>query len=205
LAYIIERTADGKIQFVDEHLYDQLDLVKIETDKIPSVKTSAEVAASESTILEEHFHTWTRFLGARAGWDGTHEDFSAANDRLDPFTIDAGNNTWGTPLCIIGSEDTPVIAGMAYYDHRWITVTNTQRTQAYRVRFAYGSSYAAAIAAGTFAEWEWIALTGSQDTGPLQVATNRVAAGTKMFAACWCLGQASGTLTFTLGIHEYPA
>ncbi len=157
----------------------------------------------EAEIIEDHIHNVERFLGARPGWNGLNNVNSAINTSLTPFRIDAGNNTWGVPLCIVGSGDTPVRAGRTMFDFRRLTLTQTQRNALYRIRFAWGASYAAGILADQFTEWEFIPLTAAQDSGPLPVWMPRLPAGSIIFAATWCLGQVSGTIDFTVGLHEY--
>jgi hypothetical protein len=182
--------------------------IKAKTDNLPDSpadETTVDLVQTTVDLVEDHFHSKTRFLGARAGWDGTNEVNAASNDSLTPFTLDAGNDTWGDPLCTLGSDDTPVQSGMTYFDHRFVTITQTERNTLYRIRFAWGADYASAIAADDFSEWEFIPLSGGQDSGPWLVYIPRIAAGTKMFAATWCLGANTGTISFTYGLHEYPS
>jgi hypothetical protein len=189
-----------------ETLEDLILAIKAKTDNLPTdpaTETSAGAAAENAEIVQDHFHNRARFLGARAGWDGTNEVNAASNDSLTPFLIDAGNDTWGGSYCILGTGDTPVIAGKALWDFRWITITQTERNTLYRIRFAWGADYASAIAAGDFTEWEFIPLSGGQDSGPIEVEITRRPAGTKLFAATWCLGANTGTISFTIGLHEY--
>ncbi len=181
--------------------------IKNKTDALPADPASesgnAATAAENAELVEEHIHTRARFLGARPGWDGTNQVNAASNDSLTPFQIDAGNDTWGGSYCILGTGDTPVIAGKTKWDFRLITITQAERATLYRIRFAWGASYAAAIAAGDFTEWEFIPLSGAQDSGPIEIEIIRRPAGTKLFCATWCLGQNTGTISFTIGLHEY--
>jgi hypothetical protein len=157
----------------------------------------------DAHVVEEHVHNNVRFLGARAGWDGTDEVNAASNDSLSPFTLVAGNDDWGTPLCILGSGDTPVQAGMTKFDHRYMTITSSGGTAKIRLRIAWGASYAAAILAGTFTEFEFQPISGTSDSGFQDVEIKRLAKGTKVFAAIWQLGQNGNNLVFTTGVHEY--
>ena len=154
-------------------------------------------------VTEHHLHSRERWLGARAGWDGTDEVNAASNDSLSDFRLDAGNDTWGTALCIVGSADTPVRAGEVSFDFHRLMVSSTERTAKYRLRIAWGSSYAAAITAGNFSETEFISASNQIDSGPIIKQMPRLAAGTKVFAAVWCVGQDTGWIDFTVGLHEY--
>lgn len=157
----------------------------------------------QTIAIEDHFHSRQRFMGARAGWDGTNEVNSASNDSLAEFTLVAGNDTWGTALCLIGSGDTPVIAGTKFFDQRFVNVSSVGGTAKMRIRFAWGDSYAAGIAADDFTEWEFEPVSNPADTGSLEVFIPRLPVGTKIFGACWQYGLSGNSITFTMGHHEY--
>lgn len=147
-------------------------------------------------ILDEHFHTVTRWRGAKAGADETN----AFDDNLTAFQIDSGNETWGTALCIVGSDDTPIDTGLTYYHPNKIQVVARERgTLAYKIRFAWGASYAAGISAGNYTEQ----MTFPSDEPPVVIIDiPRLAVGTKLFVACE-VGANTGTIDFFLGVHEY--
>jgi hypothetical protein len=144
-----------------------------------------------------------RWLGSRAGWDGSDEDESASNDRISDFQIDAGNDTWGDPKCVIGALDTPVITGKRKFSLNKLLVSVSESNARYRIRFAWGSSYAAAIQANTFVEIEIFPIDKKASSDPVAIGTPRVAVGTKFFAACWAGGENTATIDFTIAIHEF--
>jgi len=151
--------------------------------------------AQLETILDEHFHTISRWFGAK---DGANET-NAMDDVLTAFQIDSGNDTWGTALCIIGSGDTPVDTGMTYFHLNRVLFVDNERSSPYKLRIAWGDSYAAGIAAGQYSEH--MALPGN-DNNDFMIRLPRIATGTKVFIACW-VGNNTGTLDFFIGIHEY--
>ena len=170
---------------------------------LQEVKIIAEAARVASVIIEHHNHTKTRYMGARPGWDGTNEVNAASNDSISNFQLDAGNDTWGTAKCILGSSDTPVDAGNTLFDFHEISVHSTEFNERYKIRFAWGTSYNAAIIAGTFTEIEFVAAGNKAEHGPVELHILRLAAGTKVFAATWCDGKDTGTIDYTFGLHEY--
>jgi hypothetical protein len=159
----------------------------------------------EAYEIEHHFHNIERWCGAAVGWDGTNEENATDPDRLNPFTMDAGNDTWGTAVCIMGSSDTPILAGMTKYDpHRLLIVAVENAKNAHKkIRLAWGTSYAAAIIAGTFTEFVFIPLSNRAGNIPLEVQTSRLDSGVKMFASLWGFGENTCTIDFIIGIHEY--
>lgn len=150
-----------------------------------------------------HFHNQERWLGAKAGWTGGDEDNEADPDSIDPFRLDAGNDTWGAGLCIIGTADTPIQAGYTTFDFRRLMIHATEANVAYRIRVAWGTGYAAGIAAGTYTEIEFVALANKADAGPADTVIPRLDAGTKVFAAAWARNTNTATIDFTIGVHEY--
>ncbi len=147
-------------------------------------------------ILDEHFHTVTRWRGAKAGADET----TAFEDVLDAFQIDSGNTIWGTALCIVGSGDTPIDSGMTYYHSNKVQVSaRERRALPYKLKFAWGDSYAAGVSAGNYTEQM---IFPSAEPPVVIIDIPRLAVGTKLFVACE-VNANTGTLGFFIGIHEY--
>ena len=159
----------------------------------------------EAFEIESHHHSRERWCGAAAGWDGTNEVDATDPARLNPFQMDAGNDTWGTAVCIMGTSDSPIIAGMAFYDVHDVLITAVEnaKTAHKKVRLAWGASYADGISAGTFTEIVFIPLSNRSGTVPEDIRIPRLASGTKLFAALWGFGEDTCTVDFIVGIHEY--
>ncbi len=157
-------------------------------------------------VVQRHHHNLARGIGAKAGWTGGDEDTEGENTSLDPFRIDAGNDTWSVAsYCVLGTADTPVIPGSAFFDFHEIMVHATQENVAYRLRVAYGTSYAAAIIAGTFSEIEFVAAGNKAEEGPVEIHMVRIPAGTKVFISAWALATDTGWIDITFLLHEYAA
>lgn len=156
--------------------------------------------------IEHHLHNRERWCGAAAGWDGTNEVNATDPDRLNPFVMDAGNDTWGVPVCIIGSGDTPVIGGMTLFDPHELLVTAVENAKIAhkKIRLAWGTSYAQAIIDGTFTEEVFVPLSNRGGNTAFDLIAQRLAVGTKVFAALWGFGEDTCTIDFIIGIHEYP-
>lgn len=154
---------------------------------------------------EHHFHNTERWFGLRVPQTATLWGDTAT---LAPYQLTSGDNTWGAWVQILGSGDTPTIAGRTLFDpHRLKFVAVSQNT-AYRVQFAWGTGSAAdALAAGQVTESPPIVLDSVNPqtavSGAEDVKFGQLAIGTKVWARCWNATN-SATIDFFLGEHEYP-
>jgi len=152
--------------------------------------------------LEKHFHNWERWIGLAASPSGTQHRFDI--DSMTPFQMDAGDDTWGDWLQIVGSDDFPISDGMVKRDaHRFLISDVERDTTITRVQIAGGDDADAAVAAGNYTEFMFVPLKNSSQI-PVTIMTGRAASAVKGWARCWVNGQDTGTVDFFLGIHEYP-
>lgn len=140
-------------------------------------------------------HTNSLWRGAKAGADETN----ALDDTLTAFQIDSGNETWGTALCIVGSGDTPIRAGNTLFEICHIAFAEAEQSNFYKIRIAWGDTYAEAITAGNFSEK--MVNPDAVPSSPIDFHMERVAVGVKVWAACW-VDDNTGTLDFFIAIQE---
>jgi hypothetical protein len=153
--------------------------------------------------IERHLHSYERWMElATAPAAETHRA-DAAGTGAGIFQIDAGTDTWGSWLQVLGSTDTPIVTGSAYFDLHGLVFVAAERNLPYVMQVAYGASGAAALTAGTYTEAIFVPAAGVLDKGPVVLHSRRHAAGTKVWARCLCPGQDTGTMNFFLGLHEY--
>jgi hypothetical protein len=153
--------------------------------------------------IERHLHSYESWFGdAITAVSGTHEA-----DRIgvgvNAFQIDAGNNTWGSWLQILGSSDTPARTGNLYFDLHRVQIVAAERTAEYFIQIAKGDSGAAGLSAEDYTETVFKPSTVQGKPAPIDINIRRFAAGSKVWARCMCLGQDTGTLDFYFGVHEY--
>lgn len=160
--------------------------------------------AYEVNEIEKHIHNWERWMAAAAVPAGETHVADSISDSQTPFQADAGNDTWGAWLQVLGSSDTPVITAMVKYDlHRLLVVSHEFNNNLYLMQLAFGTSGAAALAAGTYTEVTEVTGGGNTELGPVDILDRRRDAGTKTWVRIWAVGQNTGTLDFLVGIHEY--
>lgn len=147
---------------------------------------------------EHHFHTKERWYGKKAGAD----ELTALDlESLTVFQMDSGDNTWGTAICIKGTNDIPV-AGMIEFDMRSILLVATERLGVHKIRFAWGNTYAGAITAGDFTEMVINPSATSGRSTHIETRMPELPIATKVWANVWC-AQNTGTVDFMIGFHGY--
>jgi hypothetical protein len=159
----------------------------------------------EVVEVEHHLHGWEKWLGAAASPSG--ETHVADRATLTPFQIDAGNDTFGAWVQILGSSDTPVETGMVKFDLHRVQLLDVETTlKETIIQIGFGATGAAALTANTYTE---VMLRpeskANRGDAPITVMMKRVSAGTKCWARCWVNGTNTSTVDFVVGIHEYDA
>jgi hypothetical protein len=120
------------------------------------------------------------------------------------FQVDAGNNSWGSWIQILGLNDTPVDDGMMYYDIHRITILEAERISApHFLQIGFGESGAESLSNNTYTEFVYEPPTASVEEFPIDVQSRRISVNTKAWFRIFVPGQNTGTLDFCFGIHEY--
>lgn len=156
-------------------------------------------------ILEAHHHSYERWFGAAAVANGEIHVADSILTVKVPFVVDAGNDDWGSWLQILGSSDTPAIAGNTKFDlHRFDFTAFETNNSVHGFQVASGASGAAALSAGTYSEFILRTGAGTTFIGPIDLLDKRSDVATKIWVRNWCHGVNTSTLSFFFGIHEYP-
>jgi hypothetical protein len=163
----------------------------------------ADSLAYKVQEIERHLHSYEAWFEVAAVPSGEVNIADRIGSGNGVFQVDAGNDTWGAWVQILGSGDTPERAGSAYYDVHEILFTTVERNFPYAFQVAYGDSGAAGLAAGDYTESMYSPQSNTIDSGPVELHNRRTAAGTKAWARCYCPGQDTGTMDFYFGFHEY--
>ncbi len=125
------------------------------------------------------------------------------------FDIDAGNEAWGSWVCVIGSGDTPSvigahssISGYRYYDAHKIGVQSTEVAALTYIQLGFGT-VAGGVLTGpyTTAWFNPIAVTGKSES--ITVLTPHTLVGTQCWARALIPNQNTGHVYFNLGVHYY--
>lgn len=154
--------------------------------------------------IERHNHNYERWFEVAAVPNGEiHVADPIGDNGGTNFQVDAGDDAWGSYIQVVGSSDTPAIAGSAYFDIQRFLISGSERTSIYFIQVVLGTSGAAGLAAGTYTELAFKPLTVQADSAPLCIQTRRAVVGTKVWIRIKCPGQNTGTLDFYYGLHEY--
>ena len=160
-----------------------------------SDKVLAEICA--------HAHNYEKWFEKASAPSGETHVSDSLGSGIGAFQIDAGNDDWGSWLQILGSSDTPVIAGKHYFCLNRIACPLTELNSTYFIQIAFGSSGADSLSAGTYSELVLKPLSNQAGFGPIDIVTEKQNAETKVWARCKCPGQNTATLNFYFGLHEY--
>ena len=157
--------------------------------------------------IEKHFHNSEDWFGQHASPSG---EVTIANDvttgPLSAFQIDAGNNTWGAWVQILGSSDTPtaVRTTMAKFDLHKIGVVDSETAGVHCfIQIAYGASGADAFTAGAYSTISYTTAAAKATQSAVMFMLPRITAGTKIWARIIALGEDTMTLDFYFGLHGY--
>ena len=169
------------------------------TDGLTGVSNSLAYRVHE---IERHLHSGARWFEAAAVPAGQTNAGDRIGSGAGAFQIDAGNDTWGDWTLILGSEDTPAVAGKTHFDPHLLVIEDNERAAVHFIQFARGASGAAGLAAGTYTELV-VDLASKAGGVIIPVQTGRAPAGSLLWARVMVPGQDTGTLDFYIGVHEY--
>ena len=163
--------------------------------------TILEDILAEVVEIDGHIHNYESAFGLAAVPAGeTHRA-----DELSslPFQVVAGNNTWGTWLQILGSDDTPFRAGNTKFDLSFLHVMDSNDAGIYKIQIACGDSGAAALAAGNYTEVYYKRGAANNTAFQTRILDKRRDIGSKYWMRIWLVGGNGKTIDFMLGLHEY--
>jgi len=169
---------------------------------------TADVSAvmAEVTEIEKHLHNRERWFGKLAVQTAT----DWAENNLSPFRAISGANDYGSDpndeALVLGTADTPTIAGNTRYDMHDIFVVAASSDTVYKMRFVYGvGTMADAIAAGQYST-TMIKIDPAVQSSPSVVHAIMMPRGicgaTQVWVQAWNVTD-NATIDFFVGIHEY--
>lgn len=155
--------------------------------------------------LERHAHSWERWFGAAVVPAGETHVADRISDTNAPFQMDAGNDTWGAWVQILGSTDLPVVVGRVKYDTHKLVFTDAEKSgKIHKLQIAFGESGAVALSAQTLTELVFFSSQAFPgEASPIRLQSRRQNVDTKIWARIWVIGENTGTVDFFYGLHEY--
>ncbi len=175
-------------------------------------RACAGLAGAENSLcyrveeLENHFHNRERWFGKLAVQTAT----DWADDNLSPYRAISGNGVYGADpndeAQVLGTADTPVIAGKTKYDMHRIAITASSSTSVWKLRVVYGTgTMADAVAAGQYSTVmvRYDPAIGENSNANIEIMIPRLTSGTYKV---WVQGKNAtdnATIDFFVGLHEY--
>ena len=177
---------------------------KLITSGLTGVVNSLAYQVNE---IENHFHSHERWLGMSGDQSGNNW----GSNVLTPFVAISGADDYGADADdeakVLGTDDTPVLAGMVKYDLHRILILDVDHDTPYKLRVLHGTgTMAAAISAGDFTEIMVLfdATNPTMSAGkPVEVRNHRLTCGIdKVWVQAWNASNNSN-IDFLIGLHEY--
>jgi hypothetical protein len=148
---------------------------------------------------------YNKWYGLAATPDAELHRADRMADEIQPFTLLTGSKTFGNWVQILGSSDTPLVAGMKLFNINEFLVTVTDSTTAFIMQLVSGESadIAAKIAAEKFDEFPYIAATVANDSGIIELKRLKIEAGTKVWCRACCMNESAKSISFYFGLQEF--
>lgn len=155
--------------------------------------------------LEKHFHNSEDWYGLAAVPDGeTHRADCLTLGTRASFQLDAGNDTWGAWLQILGSSDTPNRTGMVKFDlHKIQIVASEITSKSTFIQIGYGDTGAASLTSLAYTTIAYLTPTSRAAESAVSFMMPRIPAGSKVWARCMAIGANTMTINFYFGLHGY--
>lgn len=194
--------------YIDTAIRYALDAEALKIDQLTTagLRGTSNSLAYRVHEIERHLHGRERWRGKKAVQTAT----DWADDVLTPFRATSGENAYGSDendeALVLGTDDTPIIAGMVRYDLHRIILVNASASTAYKLRLVYGSgTMADAITAGQFSELVIMSDPSAQQVAHdvFDVMMPRGTSGvTKVWIQAWNATN-NATVDVLVGLHEY--
>ena len=180
---------------------------QIDRRAVSGLTGTPDSLAYRTNEIERHHHGRERWYGKLAVQTATDWADNVINS---PFQAISGNNDYGSDpndeAQVVGTADTPVIAGRVYYDPHRILIVDCSVTTPTKIRAVYGTgTLAAAVAAGQFSTkmLHIDPAAASNAAVPVVLMTPRLRCGIdKLWLQFWSLTD-NATIDFYIGWHEY--
>lgn len=183
----------------------------VTVSKIDALATAGLLSTEDSLSyrlgeIERHLHNRERWYGKLAVQTAT----DWAENNLTPFRAISGNNAYGTDpndeAQVLGTADTPIIAGNTRYDLHKLFIVDASSTSIYKLRIIYGTgTMADAITAEQYSivMVKIDAAAGETPNVPVPIMMRRGTCGqTKIWIQAWNAIN-NATIDFFVGLHEY--
>lgn len=157
------------------------------------------------TEIERHLHSPERWFGKAADQSGDNW----AADTFTPYQCISGAGVYGADVddeaLLIGSDDTPTVAGFAEFDLHRVFIVEVSVFSTYKMRVIWGTgTMAAAISAGNYSEFmlKFDTIGNVSAAFPLEMQMPSLDSGTKVWMQCKNVTD-NATVDFFVGLHEY--
>jgi hypothetical protein len=151
---------------------------------VQTLQDTVDVIEARALAIDNNLHRKQYTIGRKAVPTATSFADTSANC-FYPFNLTAGaDTTFGTAVQILGTDDTPIKAGMSNFIITQTTVISVDDNTIYKMRVLWGASVAEALALNQYTEnWVYGDSANPQQASPNPVPINsvRISAGTNVW------------------------
>ncbi len=156
----------------------------------------------EAVIHDEHFHNRERWFGATT--DQTGNDW-AEEVSLNMFRAITGTSAFGVDAndeaLVFGTDDTPAITGMVWFDLHRIWVDATSNANPYYLRIVYGTG--TMTSSEGLGQYTDVPISDARKGGPIPIIMPRRVCGSDKVWIRAKNATNNATIDFLVGSHEY--
>lgn len=181
-------------------------IAKLDDRAVAGLLGTSNSLAYKVHELERHFHGRERWRGKKAVQTAT----DWADDTLSPFRAISGNNAYGSDpndeALVLGTADTPAIAGNVRFDLHRLMMVGASSSTAYKLRVVYGTgTMGDAVTAGQYSEIMIMSDPAAAQVphDVFEIMMPRGTCGsTQVWVQAWNATD-NATIDFVVGWHEY--
>ena len=181
-------------------------VTQLQTTVDPGLAGTSNSIGYRVAEVERHLHSRERWFGKLAVQTAT----DWADNTLTPYRAISGAGAYGTDpndeALVLGTADSPAIAGTVRFDFHKLMVINASQDTVYKLRIVYGSgTMAAAIAAGQFSETMFRMDPAASQVPHMAIPVQMprgTSGATQVWIQAWNATN-NATVDFVIGLHEY--
>jgi hypothetical protein len=185
---------------------------QIESQRTAGLFSEPDSISHQNAVLLAHFLSYSRVMAKAVTPIGNRhvaDSISMIPQSLLAFTANAGNNTYGPWVQILGDDDTGFPSGgeniYEFYEIIGVDVYKANQSAPFGIIVAFGENPDSSLTAGNYFDTIYMPGIPPSILSDHTLSTCiRQRVGTKAWLKTWAYGKTSGVLDFYITIIGYP-